>query len=293
MGRRVEPKDFKQAGHLKKNSEERGGWWVCRGYRADGDRIRALSSDPLAFTGEAFTVYENGSEGWIYLPLEEEPDLFLKFARLQKARDFRASVLDFCHRYGIPGFVRRPGRADEHRAADAVIGATETTFSQIWEESRLAWAALCLYEAALNDNAKEVQDVLTQYSDVLGEWPLYYRGQSVEAEHASYVAIAQVSHTVNEMVHLLCRLRLHDNRNSESNQGPSIIEGWTFSNLLGAMYLQMFWLMASGEDLTRCEYCGSVMSLGHTAPEGRKRRRDKRFCDDACRQAHHRAKSKT
>jgi hypothetical protein len=42
--------------------------------------------------------------------------------------------------------------------------------------------------------------------------------------------------------------------------------------------------------VTRCEYCGRIISLALSHPEGRKRRRDKRFCDDACRQANHRAK---
>ncbi len=65
---------------------------------------------------------------------------------------------------------------------------------------------------------------------------------------------------------------------------------WYFKSLLGAMYLQMYWLMAAGSDLTRCEQCGLLISLAPPKPEGRKPRRDKRFCDDACRQAHHRNK---
>jgi hypothetical protein len=68
--------------------------------------------------------------------------------------------------------------------------------------------------------------------------------------------------------------------------------GWEYENLLGAMYLQMHWLMTSGGELTRCEYCGRIFALSRSHPEGRKRRRDKRFCDDACRQAHHRSKKR-
>jgi hypothetical protein len=59
---------------------------------------------------------------------------------------------------------------------------------------------------------------------------------------------------------------------------------------VGAMYLQMYWLLESGGDVTRCEHCGLTISLSRPQPEGRKRRSDKRFCDDACRQAHHRSK---
>ena len=65
---------------------------------------------------------------------------------------------------------------------------------------------------------------------------------------------------------------------------------WVYENLLGAMYLQMHWLMTSGGELTRCENCGRIIALSRPNPEGRKRRRDKRFCDDAYRQANHRSK---
>ena len=68
---------------------------------------------------------------------------------------------------------------------------------------------------------------------------------------------------------------------------------WRFDNLLAALYLQMHWLLSSGGELARCENCGRIISLARPHPEGRKHRRDKRFCDDACRQAHHRSKSKS
>jgi hypothetical protein len=67
---------------------------------------------------------------------------------------------------------------------------------------------------------------------------------------------------------------------------------WKFSNLLGAMYLQMYWLIEAGDKLTRCGHCGRVISLARPHPKGRKRRNDMRYCDDACRQAYHRAKKK-
>ena len=62
---------------------------------------------------------------------------------------------------------------------------------------------------------------------------------------------------------------------------------WNFKGLLGAMYLQMYWLMAAGGNVTRCKYCGWIISLAPPAPDARKTRHDKKFCDDACRQRHH------
>ena len=54
------------------------------------------------------------------------------------------------------------------------------------------------------------------------------------------------------------------------------------------MYLQMYWLMAAGGNVTRCKYCGRIISLTYPLSGGaRKTRQDKKFCDNACRQRHH------
>lgn len=49
---------------------------------------------------------------------------------------------------------------------------------------------------------------------------------------------------------------------------------------------------ASGGSVALCEQCGRIISLARPQPQGRKRRRDRKFCDAACRQAHHRNKKK-
>lgn len=82
-----------------------------------------------------------------------------------------------------------------------------------------------------------------------------------------------------------------------SSRPYSLSSGYGFHNLLGAMYLRMYWLVAAGEKhVTRCRHCGRLINLTARAPSpegGRKRRKprqDKRFCDDACRQRHHQQK---
>jgi hypothetical protein len=64
---------------------------------------------------------------------------------------------------------------------------------------------------------------------------------------------------------------------------------WGVRNLLGAMYLQFNWLITSGAALSRCKYCGRLISYAPTWPEseGRKPRKDKEFCDSRCRQNYH------
>jgi hypothetical protein len=100
------------------------------------------------------------------------------------------------------------------------------------------------------------------------------------------------------MVHVVVRKRCHMIPHSTEEIGSletltsGIRSSWEFDKLLGAAYLQMWWLMSSGGDVTRCEYCRRIMSLARPHPNGRKRRRDKRFCSDSCRQAHRRSKSR-
>jgi hypothetical protein len=100
---------------------------------------------------------------------------------------------------------------------------------------------------------------------------------------------------VNRTVKVLCRpgMRFTLLGFSPKPNPLGIKSSWNFDNLLGAAYLQMYWLMTSGSEVTRCKYWGRIISLARSHPEGRKRRRDKRFCDDACRQAHYRSKRNT
>ena len=62
--------------------------------------------------------------------------------------------------------------------------------------------------------------------------------------------------------------------------------GMGFINLLGAMYLQMNWLMLAVAEVNRCRYCGRTISYASPRPGGRKRRNDKKFCNKSCRQSY-------
>jgi hypothetical protein len=61
-------------------------------------------------------------------------------------------------------------------------------------------------------------------------------------------------------------------------------------NLLGAMYLQFYWLITSAAELARCKECGRI--IPHAAPmpgsgRTRKTHKNKEFCNDRCRQRYH------
>jgi hypothetical protein len=100
--------------------------------------------------------------------------------------------------------------------------------------------------------------------------------------------------TVDQVVRESCKQSIVVHIDAMPQLDPSAVKlVWYFDDLLGAMYLQMYWLLTSGGDLVHCEHCRRLISLTRPHPQGRKRRRDKRFCDDACRQAHHRSKKRT
>ena len=63
--------------------------------------------------------------------------------------------------------------------------------------------------------------------------------------------------------------------------------GWDFDNLLGVMYLQMYWLLEAGENnITHCKNCGAMIKLTASKPTStdpsrtRKTRSDRQFCDN-------------
>ena len=66
---------------------------------------------------------------------------------------------------------------------------------------------------------------------------------------------------------------------------------WGFRNLLGAMYLQFYWLVALRGDLSRCEYCKRILShapsLDQSEDKARKPRKDKIYCNKQCQQNYH------
>lgn len=69
-----------------------------------------------------------------------------------------------------------------------------------------------------------------------------------------------------------------------------LTRSWVPVNLLGAMYLQFYWMMTSTGDLSRCKSCGQIISHAPSttgSDQTRKPRDDKEFCDNRCRQNYH------
>jgi len=301
MWHQLSKRDFDTTGRLMGGRSASREWMVCEAYELERPR------DTQEGHAESYRVvpkYPNEPatfDKWrSYAPLEETPDLFLKFTRLYQAQDRPEAMLDWARTYGTLGHGQPPW----------VPGAPQEAKS-FWEAVGKAAGLLALYEAVLNRESQSVQRAILADFPYVGLWWQIYNelpdkpghidrefvtsqiAESVEefydGDYLGY-ALETVADEVERMVGTLCRPVLMV---EEGSHDPSEVTAqWHFKSLLGAMYLQMYWLMAAGSELTRCEYCGRLISLARPSPESRKRRRDKRFCDDACRQAHHRSKKK-
>jgi hypothetical protein len=175
------------------------------------------------------------------------------------------------------------------------------SLSQIHTESRRAWTILSLYESALNMDSQAAKTILSEsrhdpsfkvYHDLLSVEDPPWKPDLLPQE--LWFALECAGSVAKRMVDKYCRQGvLPTPPISSGSKVWTLTPIWQFDNLVGALYLQAYWMMTSGEELTRCRYCGRVISLARPHPEGRKSRRDKKYCDDACRQAHHRSKSKS
>jgi hypothetical protein len=231
-----------------------------------------------------------------YTPLEDMPDLFLRFARLHEKGDQVEAMVDWVHRHGVlgqEGETPRSSGAPQHAKdfKDAVGQAA---------------GVLALYEAVLNGDSEKAKSAILEEFPFVGIWWRVHNFVSDKPPYMDREWVAkQISETVEEILdgdylqyaletaaddvqHVVSHYCSPALSVQEGSRGPSgVTATWFFKNLLGAMYLQMYWLMGAGGDITRCRYCGRIISLASPAPDARKTRQDKKFCDDACRQRHH------
>jgi len=259
---------------VMRQPHELGTWDVCTEYRVSrGEEIYA----------KHHYIHRDDDQKWkTYRPLEDAPDLFLRLVAMHEASNFTQEALEFSHRYGTL------------ISAGSREGSFEARTSLYWwrEEAERAWVILKLYEAALNRDEQAIGCLHAEYDHRVISKDLYSVSDAADFDDdLQVVQIAFVESTlmVQETVQQLCRPCLAIELRQDFN-APMM---WEFSNLLGAMYLQMFWLVASGEGLGRCGYCGQTIFLSRPHPGARKRRSDRKFCDDACRQANHRTRPRS
>jgi hypothetical protein len=294
MQRAIGSVDFKRARQLAEQHELRDSWWVCEDYSIRGGEIVATYSYPrFGFDDGTFEVLESWKEQhrhWrSYRPLQEAPDLFLKLAYLYEQENFSQAALAFSRRYGVLGGSNSQWSMEKERVS----------LYSFEQESRRAWLILKLYEAVLNRDGGTAESLLYDHArEVLGAPALDFDDMPPEirsfpnnpALEKCSDALYETTKAVEDSIQILCRPTIVRKKGTPPLDTSGFRRGWRFCNLLGAAYLQAFWLITSDDELSRCKYCRRIMALSQVHMNGRKQRTDKKFCNAACRQAAHRVK---
>lgn len=264
--------------------------------------------------------------GHAYEPITDVPYLFLKFARLEEQRDHGDAIARWISTYGLLGLHRHersvPVEPRRFRSSFSRVGVEpaseysdqggrDETFRGFWEEVRYANMALTCWEAALSNDENQLEQAMLrrrhpQFADedtYLESIRLNYAARArksgvtytdVLVHDATFHALTSVQEVLQAFAYPYIatssprRRRIPDRLYSPDGLAAT----WWPRNLLGAMYLQMYWLMTSSGDLARCKHCGRIISYAPPVPVGeeykaRKPRKDKEFCDSRCRQNFH------
>lgn len=185
------------------------------------------------------------------------------------------------------------------------IGGQEETFDAVREEAHSANRVLALYEAAMSKDEDELEAALMGRSESsIEDLRTYGRFIMEEAggsylDALSFLAAEGVFLTIQDVLERFTYPCIAFDREPKAVLEPRALvtvdqfyRSWQPRNLLGALYLQAFWLVTSTAELSKCRYCNRIIS--YAAPlhvsgnhEARKPRKDKEFCDDRCRQNYH------
>lgn len=323
-------------------------WRVFRNCRIrDRD---GLSGDPVdkyvVVPPEPIDVFSgNDEEGELlsaYRPLIDAPELFLEFARLAdgggldlrlEAQKNQDVALGWAETYGVLGLTRGPelggpflneiperavyrglfggifsveepdemfagGIPAYDAAAGSDVGGRGDTVVRFAYEAWIANTVLRLYEAATNPSGVDLVAIQKIWK------ALSYPGAAPgDKETAEWWALSWVK---NRM-----QLKLARDVYPWVYGTKVPVQGWAFTSLLGAMWLQMMWLYMVGRDANgarRCKYEGCTKVITFDKPEqseetaysgpktGRRKkyktRLDKQFCSDNHRVQHHQHKKK-
>jgi hypothetical protein len=256
-----------------------------------------------------------------YRPLADTPHLFLEFARLEDKPVNREVLEWWLGEYGVlgmhydeglpyvPAYYPEPATPPLMYFTEGGPGETAGYYGLAIME---AAQVLSLFEAAVNKDT----DALMQ---LLGDLTVKRcMEQSLYAALAQTVGGGQMATTAQDLLtetlvdKALMRVwqRVQDKLSNftyptinhelpTTSALPHFHKGaplaphrlgasWGFRNIIGAMYLQFYWLITSRADIKRCKNCGRIISLAppilEDGSKGRKRRSDKKYCNKSCQQ---------
>jgi len=235
--------------------------------------------------------YPFAYEKWGFRPLVDTPALFLEFAGLVDEGEITQDVwLDWVERYGVLGFEGN-GQSENWWANPR--GGPNETLAAFENAAQQANAILRIYEAAMAPDGPDTA-VLSHFASK-GEPPVPGMPGSAEfaggetAPALKEWGLRQAWKAVGHVLAGHCYPELY--RLKDTFDG-----GWGFKSLLGAMYLQMMWLMTATDAPPRCKgpNCNRFIKIDqldqHADAGARKKyrtRKDKEFCSNRCKNRWH------
>ena len=285
-----------------------GVWEVFEGYE-----IREPDDGPPY-------VEATGERKKRYRPLVDTPHLFLEFARLADKGVDRGVLEGWLEEYGVlgmhydeglpyvPAYLRGPAPSPLMYFTEGGPGETAGYYDLA---ALQAGRVLSLYEAAVNEDTDALKQLLADLEVKHSmERALYASlaqatggGRKVSVDQILTEllvdqALMKVWHVVQDKLSNFTYPTINHELPSTSalpnfhKGGPlaphRLGASWGFRNLIGAMYLQFYWLITSRADIKRCKNCGRIISLSPpTSPDGRKGRKprsDKMYCNKSCQQ---------
>ena len=232
----------------------------------------------------------------VYRPLREYPALFAEFARLD-LRDDGQAALSWARKYGVLGLEYGPSRRpitaillpERGWPSEPSASRERDSVEAFVREARIAADVLALYKAAKKPNAQSERKWPAEHGppekirnrEVIERMDVYeiYRperkavGSRFWTEWGLDVCAAITQTYVSEY----CRPMMYRRGDGEFERG------WGFDNLLGAMWLQMYWMLTAADDELRClnPRCPDpdfVLSQGEAQGVGRPRK----YCSETC-----------
>ena len=243
-----------------------------------------------------------------YSPLRDVPDLILRFVSLMPRKPIPKEgmlerMLEWAKTYGVLGSHARtiglitdnPRTLDYSAQPDRIQSLSDFRCA-------LQEAALCvgLYQAATANAGLGDADELAYVLNVQDRTYLLNgqkrRDKPLAQQRDWALARAQIivhAHITNECYPMLSRRLQRTANNIYETAG--FFQSWGFRSLLGAMYLQMMWLMTAASNVKRCEGPGCINIITFDPPEsptsmekgarGKYRTRiDKKFCSRNCKE---------
>jgi len=291
MWRRLNREDFTRSSPLLPREGERYGPWPVRWrvYRHYEILPAPDSSGWHYIQAVGRDTHEQLECVRAYNPLVDTPYLFLEFARIVERKDPWQALRNWFQQYGLLGITAYPDTENREHWKGIVFprhyhddrGGTWDRIEVTWELAYQANESLILYEAVLGRDEEKLERALSLESDL-------------EAS-----GVERVDALINGALHQMIEYALGDlyvyaypdiTFPDDNLTIDHLTRSWGARNLLGAMGLQFYWLITSAGELSRCKYCGRIISYAPPMPGSdtdRKPRKDKEFCDSRCRQNYH------